>query len=201
MNTFKSLGLEEPILKALEKEGYKTPTPIEQRAIPLVLDGRDLLGCAQTGTGKTAAFALPIIQSLHLNQHKLQAESPLEHWYSLQRESSPYRWREFCCLWKICRTKAYSHFWWSKSESPSACITSRNRHFGSNSRTIDRSYQSKTCYLGGLQIFVLDEADRMLDMGFVHDVKRIIALLPAKRQSLFFSATMPPVIQKLRIPF
>jgi ATP-dependent RNA helicase RhlE len=198
LNTFKSLGLEEPILKALEKEGYKTPTPIQQQAIPLVLDGRDLLGCAQTGTGKTAAFALPIIQSLHLNPPKQQGRRPIRTLVlTPTRELAIQIGESFAAYGKFAGLR-HTVIFGGVNQNPQvrALQAGIDILVATPGRLIDLINQ-KHVFLGGLEIFVLDEADRMLDMGFVHDVKRIIALLPGKRQSLFFSATMPPVIQKL----
>jgi len=198
LNTFKSLGLEEALLKALEKEGYKVPTPIQQQAIPYILDGRDLLGCAQTGTGKTAAFALPIIQNLHLTPAKIQGRRPVRSLIlTPTRELAIQIDESFGAYGKFAGLK-HCVIFGGVNQNPQVRALQGGIDIlvATPGRLLDLINQ-KHVYLGGLEIFVLDEADRMLDMGFVHDVKRIIALLPQKRQTLFFSATMPPVIQKL----
>lgn len=193
--TFSSLALVQPILKALEAEGYTSPTPIQQQAIPPILKGRDLLGCAQTGTGKTAAFAIPILQLLHTKKHttpgiKALILTPTRE-LAIQINESLAAYGKYCGIShhvifggvsQLTQTQALKRGVDILVATPGRLIDLMNQGF------VD---------LRRLEIFVLDEADRMLDMGFIHDVKRIIVKLPAKRQTLFFSATMPPEIQGL----
>ena len=197
--SFKNLRLIEPILKALDQEGYETPTQIQEKSITPILDRRDILGCAQTGTGKTAAFTIPILQLMH------------EH-----RESSSSRVRTIDCL--ILTPTRELAIQIGESIAAYGRHLSLRHHvvFGGVSqhgqvnairngvdilvatpgRLLDLMQQGHIT-LSNIKFFVLDEADRMLDMGFIHDVKKVIAKLPAKRQSLFFSATMPPEISQL----
>jgi ATP-dependent RNA helicase RhlE len=195
---FEQLSLSEPILRAVKKEGYLNPTPIQQQSIPIVLQGRDLLGCAQTGTGKTAAFAMPILQLLSDSkpanplQKKIRALilTPTRE-LAIQIEESLRNYGVYTGLNQLvifggvpqnAQTNALRRGVDILVATPGRLLDLMNQGF------ID---------LRSLEIFVLDEADRMLDMGFVHDVKRIITKIPAKRQTLFFSATMPSEIQKL----
>lgn len=195
---FKDLNLIAPLLKALEHEGYTNPTPIQREAIPIVLQKKDLLGCAQTGTGKTAAFALPILQLLH--------EQPLERGHHKHiktliltptRELAIQIGESFATYGKHLHLKHVVIF----GGVPQGAQTRALREgvdilIATPGRLLDLMDQ-KFVHLNQLEIFVLDEADRMLDMGFIHDVKKVVARIPAKRQTLFFSATMPPEIQKL----
>lgn len=192
---FKNLGIIDPILQALAQEGYTTPTPIQQQAIPIVLQGRDLLGCAQTGTGKTAAFAIPIIQHLaEKKQHrpgiKALILTPTRE-LAIQIDESFAAYGRFA---KISHTVIFGGV--SQLHQVNALKRGVDVLVATPGRLLDLIGQ-KYIDLSKLEIFVLDEADRMLDMGFIHDVKKVIALLPSKRQTLFFSATMPPEIQKL----
>ena len=192
---FKQLDLIDPILKALAVEGYTTPTPIQQQAIPLVLDRRDLLGCAQTGTGKTAAFAIPILQILYTQkQHrpgiKVLILTPTRE-LAIQIDES------FAAYGKFTGTTHTVIFGGvSQLHQTNALKKGVDVLIATPGRLLDLMNQG-FIDLRHLEIFVLDEADRMLDMGFIHDVKKVIVRLPAKRQTLFFSATMPPEIQKL----
>ncbi|EON79049.1 ATP-dependent RNA helicase RhlE [Lunatimonas lonarensis] len=192
---FKNLGIIDPILKALANEGYTTPTPIQQQAIPLVLGGRDLLGCAQTGTGKTAAFAIPIIQLLSLQKQKRPGIKSLiltpTRELAIQIDESFAAYGKFA---GIRHTVIFGGV--SQLHQTNALKKGVDILVATPGRLLDLINQ-RFVDLRNLEIFVLDEADRMLDMGFIHDVKKIIALLPQKRQTLFFSATMPPEIQKL----
>ena len=195
---FKKLELIEPILKALSAEGYTTPTPIQAQSIPLILEKRDLLGCAQTGTGKTAAFAIPILQLLHEDktpvrgprQIKVLVLTPTRE-LAIQIDESFESYGKFTGL-------AHTVIFGGVSQLNQTNILRRGVDIlvATPGRLLDLISQG-FIDLKYLKIFVLDEADRMLDMGFIHDVKRIITKLPAKRQTLFFSATMPPEIQKL----
>ncbi len=196
--SFEKLNLIEPILKALKTEGYTTPTPIQAQAIPLLLNRKDLLGCAQTGTGKTAAFAIPIIQLLtedkNVNQGKRVIRSliltPTRELAIQIGESFASYGRNTNLKYKVIFGGVSQH---SQVESLRSGI---DILIATPGRLLDLMNQ-KHVNLNTIQFFVLDEADRMLDMGFVHDVKKIISKLPAKRQSLFFSATMPPAIVSL----
>lgn len=192
---FKKLEIIEPILKAVAAEGYTIPTPIQQQAIPLVLQRKDLLGCAQTGTGKTAAFAIPILQILH--EQKPMAPGIKVLILTPTRELAIQINESFAAYGKFTGIRHTVIFGGvSQLHQTNALRRGVDVLVATPGRLLDLMTQGYV-RLDKLQIFVLDEADRMLDMGFIHDVKRIIAKLPAKRQTLFFSATMPPEIQKL----
>jgi ATP-dependent RNA helicase RhlE len=192
---FKDLALTEPILKALANEGYTTPTPIQKQAIPYVLEGRDLLGCAQTGTGKTAAFAIPIIQ--HLTKQKQRRKGIKTLILTPTRELAIQIDESFAAYGKFTDIRHTVIFGGvSQLHQTNALKRGVDVLVATPGRLLDLINQ-RYIDLSQLEIFVLDEADRMLDMGFIHDVKKVIALLPKKRQTLFFSATMPPEIQKL----
>ena len=196
--TFSALNLIAPILKAVAEEGYEIPTPIQEQAIPLLLEGRDLVGCAQTGTGKTAAFAMPILQMLSSKPHNPAHKKAIR-----------------CLILTPTRELALQI---------ADSLTSYGRHLalkttvvfggvsqGAQTETLKKGVDilvatpgrlldligQKFIELHHVEIFVLDEADRMLDMGFAPDVKRVIAMLPEIRQNMLFSATMPPEIVKL----
>jgi len=196
--SFEKLNLIEPILKALKTEGYTTPTPIQEQAIPLVLQRKDLLGCAQTGTGKTAAFAIPIIQLLVQDKAPVQVKKNIKclvltptRELAIQIEESFNNYgRNTNLKNKVIFGGVNQH---SQVEALRAGV---DILIATPGRLLDLMNQ-RHVDISNIQFFVLDEADRMLDMGFIHDVKKVIAKLPAKRQSLFFSATMPPVIQSL----
>ena len=195
---FKKLELIEPILKALAEEGYTTPTPIQQESIPLVLEKRDLLGCAQTGTGKTAAFAIPILQILYNEPPTERGPKPIRALIlTPTRELAIQIDESFAAYGKYTGLKHAVIFGGvSQFQQTNALRNGVDILVATPGRLLDLMSQG---YIGlqHLKIFVLDEADRMLDMGFIHDVKRVIIKLPVKRQTLFFSATMPPEIQKL----
>lgn len=195
---FENLNLIKPILHALKDEGYTNPTPIQEQAIPVVLSGKDLLGCAQTGTGKTAAFAIPILQSLYL---KRTAQNGGTHIKALiltpTRELAIQIGESFSSYGKQTGLKHLVVFG-GVSQVPQVNAL---RHgvdilIATPGRLLDLIAQ-RYINLQNIELFVLDEADRMLDMGFIHDVKKVIARLPQKRQTLFFSATMPPEISNL----
>ena len=196
--SFEKLDLVEPILNALKSEGYTTPTPIQAISIPIVLKGRDLLGCAQTGTGKTAAFAIPILQQLYLAKgndkgpRKIKAliVTPTRE-LAIQIGES---FTSYGCNTGLRHTVIFGGVPQSQQVNPlkmgvDILIATPGRLLD----LIDQKYVK----LNELSIFVLDEADRMLDMGFIHDVRKLIKIIPAKRQSLFFSATMPDSIRTL----
>jgi len=196
--TFKELKIIEPILKAVSNQGYTQPTPIQEQSIPILLKGKDLLGCAQTGTGKTAAFAIPILQHLYLQkqndkgrrQIKALVVTPTRE-LAIQIDDSFSTYGKYTGLRntvvfggvkQLAQTQALR-------QGVDILVATPGRLLD----LIDQGFIS----LKNIQISVLDEADHMLDMGFIHDIKKIIAKLPEKRQSLFFSATMPPDILAL----
>jgi ATP-dependent RNA helicase RhlE len=194
---FESLDIIEPILKSLKEEGYTTPTPIQEKAIPIVLNGTDLIGCAQTGTGKTAAFAVPILQLLSRNKtfdRKKKIRSLIvtpTRELAIQIEESFKTYGRYTGL--TC-TVVFGGV--NQNTQTNALRGGVDILVATPGRLLDLMNQGYLS-LKDIEIFVLDEADRMLDMGFIHDVRRIIAALPEKRQSLFFSATMPPEIVRL----
>ena len=192
---FTDLKLIKPILDALKTEGYTQPTPIQEKAIPSILEGRDLLGTAQTGTGKTAAFAIPILQNLaeknsRNNNIKVLVLTPTRE-LAIQIEES------FNAYGKNLNIRNLVVFGGVKQAAQEKALRRGvDILVATPGRLLDFVSQ-RIVSLQNLEVFVLDEADRMLDMGFVHDVKRIIKLLPPKRQTLFFSATFPDEISKL----
>lgn len=197
--TFSELNIVAPILEALKTEGYTQPTPIQEQAIPIVLEGTDLLGCAQTGTGKTAAFAIPILQLLA--SRPVQKKQSHRHIRALiltpTRELAIQISESFAAYGKHLHLKHTVIFGGVPQGAQTRALQGGiDILVATPGRLLDLIGQ-KFVDLRSLEIFVLDEADRMLDMGFIHDVKRVVALLPQERQSLFFSATMPPEIQKL----
>jgi ATP-dependent RNA helicase RhlE len=194
---FTSLGLIEPLLRAVADEGYTVPTPIQVDAIPHVLAGRDLLGTAQTGTGKTAAFTLPMLQLLAADRVRARPRAPRALVVTPTRELA---------IQIDASVKAYGRYvalssaviFGGVGQNPQVQALGRGVDIlvATPGRLLDLVGQGHV-NLGSLKIFVLDEADRMLDMGFLPDVRKIIALIPKVRQSLFFSATMPPSIIQL----
>lgn len=196
---FSDLSLVEPILKALAEEGYSSPTPIQQQAIPLLLNRRDLLGCAQTGTGKTAAFAIPILQLLAADKAKQPSGQRRIKTLVLTptRELAIQIDESFAAYGRHLNMKHTVIFGGVSQHSQVNTLRSGiDILIATPGRLLDLMNQG-IVNLRDVQYFVLDEADRMLDMGFIHDVKRVIAKLPQHRQSLFFSATMPPDVAKL----
>ena len=193
--TFQTLGLCAPILTALEEHGYERPSPIQEKAIPPALAGRDVLGCAQTGTGKTCAFAAPILQRLSASRvqgHPLRALilTPTRE-LAIQIEES------FLAYGKHLSLRCAVIFG-GVGQNPQVEALGRGVDIlvATPGRLMDL-YQQGFVKLDQLEIFVLDEADRMLDMGFIHDVKKILKWLPRKKQTMLFSATMPPEITEL----
>ncbi|MBA3985315.1 MAG: DEAD/DEAH box helicase [Flavobacteriales bacterium] len=196
--TFNDLHLIAPILEALKTEGYTTPTPIQAQTIPLILDGKDVLGCAQTGTGKTAAFAIPIIQllsknrSMHGNKRVIRSlvltptrELAIQIAESFENYGDKTNLKSMVLFGGVNQHSQVSQL----RQGVDILIATPGR-------LLDLISQ-KYVHLNHLEYFVLDEADRMLDMGFLNDVKKIITKIPQKRQSLFFSATMSDPIVKL----
>jgi ATP-dependent RNA helicase RhlE len=195
---FKQLALIEPILSALAEEGYTQPTPIQEQSIPILLQRRDLLGCAQTGTGKTAAFAIPILQVLHPQKQNFRGPGTVKALIlTPTRELAIQIDESFSAYGKYCNVSHTVIFGGVSQHNQTLAIRKGiDVLVATPGRLLDLMSQGYVD-LRYLEIFVLDEADRMLDMGFIHDVKKVIAKLPAKRQTLFFSATMPPEIQRL----
>lgn len=196
--TFQDLKLIEPIKKALQEEGYTTPTPIQAKAIPVILENKDLLGCAQTGTGKTAAFAIPMLQLLHENPvGKFEKSRIRALILTPTRELAIQIGESFAAYGRHTRVR-HTVIFGGVGQKPQTDALEKGIDvlIATPGRLLDLINQG-FIKLNQLEFFVLDEADRMLDMGFVHDVKKVIKLLPNKRQSLFFSATMPPAIVTL----
>ena len=194
--TFKELNLSAPLLRAVQEAGYETPSPIQAAAIPPVLSGRDLMGCAQTGTGKTAAFALPMLDRLTANAPRRKGAiralilTPTRE-LALQIGESFDAYGKYL---KLCSTVIFG----GVGQAPQVEALKKGVDIliacpGRLNDLIGQGFID----LSNLEIFVLDEADRMLDMGFVHDVKKVIAKLPGERQNLMFSATMPTEIEQL----
>ncbi|WP_237479641.1 DEAD/DEAH box helicase [Lichenibacterium dinghuense] len=197
MTTFTDLGLPAPILQALAAEGYETPTPIQAGAIPHVLAGRDLLGIAQTGTGKTAAFSLPILGRLTLSADKPRPRACRVLILSPTRELASQIEANIIAYAKFLRVSTTLVFGGVPvGRQIRACAPGVDVVVATPGRLIDLLNQ-RALTLDEVGYFVLDEADRMLDLGFMRDIQKIVGLLPKKRQSLFFSATMPPAIAKL----
>ena len=202
--SFKHLNLIEPLLKALDNEGYTTPTPIQEQAIPIILDRKDLLGCAQTGTGKTAAFALPLLQLLCEDTAGITEETrpggprPIRALVlTPTRELAIQIDESFAAYGKFTGMKHTVIFGGvPQHQQVQALQRGVDILVATPGRLLDLIDQ-RYVNLQHIRYFVLDEADRMLDMGFIHDVRKLLTKLPAKKHSLFFSATMPPEIQKL----
>jgi ATP-dependent RNA helicase RhlE len=193
---FEQLGLTAPLLKALQKEGYSNPTPIQQQAIPHALQGKDILGLAQTGTGKTAAFALPILQGLNREQY-----NGYRHTRALiitpTRELAVQISESFETYGRYTNVKQEVIFGGVSQHAQTLALRNgTDVLIATPGRLLDLMNQGYV-HLDYLECFVLDEADRMLDMGFIHDVKKIIKALPKEKQTMLFSATMPPQISKL----
>ncbi len=196
--SFEKINLIKPIQKALAEEGYTVPTPIQRQAIPIILEKKDLLGCAQTGTGKTAAFALPILQILH-EEKRSTHEKRIIHSLIITptRELAIQIGESFTAYGKHTGLKNMVVFGGVPQKAQTDKLKSGvDILIATPGRLLDLMNQN-FIDLRHIKLFVLDEADRMLDMGFINDVKKIIVKLPTKRQSLFFSATMPPEIVKL----
>ena len=192
---FRDLGLTAPILKALTQAGYTDPTPIQRKAIPPALAGRDVLGCAQTGTGKTCAFATPILQRLSGRSPKPRVIRALI--LTPTRELAIQIQDSFVAYGRNLSLRSAVIFG-GVGQQPQVDAINRGLDIlvATPGRLLDLHGQG-LLDLSHIEIFVLDEADRMLDMGFIHDVKRILKLLPGKKQTLFFSATMPPEVMGL----
>ena len=193
---FQDLNIKTPFLKALIEEGYTSPTPIQKETIPLVLKGVDLMGMAQTGTGKTAAFTLPILQKLNANQSTEKARDPRAlilaptRELAIQINESIRKYGQYIAV-------KHTVVFGGVKQGPQIKSLSRGMDVivATPGRLLDLINQG-VCSLSKIQFFVLDEADRMLDMGFIRDVEKVIKLLPKQRQTLFFSATMPESVIK-----
>jgi ATP-dependent RNA helicase RhlE len=197
MTDFKSLGLAEPILKALEAKKYTTPTPIQSKAIPPLLEGRDLCGIAQTGTGKTAAFALPSLHYFHENPAPTPARGCRMLVLSPTRELAAQiadSFRDYARFMKLTVQTVFGGV--PINRQINALRGGVDILVATPGRLLDLIDQ-RALTLKDVEIFVLDEADQMMDLGFIHAIKRVDKLLPEDRQSLFFSATMPPSIEEL----
>src|SRR5690242_3598994 len=196
---FTEIGLSPELLQAVFDAGYTTPTPIQQQAIPVVATGRDVLGCAQTGTGKTASFALPMIDKLAAG--RARARMPRSLILEPTRELA---------------TQVEASFEiYGKHHRLSTALLIGGERFADQERKLDRGvdvliatpgrlldlFERGKILLSDVRILIIDEADRMLDMGFIPDVERIVGLLPKNRQTLFFSATMPAEIRRLADAF
>ncbi len=192
---FENLGLNAPILKALKEQGYEKPSPIQEKAIPPALAGRDVLGCAQTGTGKTCAFATPILQRLETVAGPKRPIRALI--LTPTRELAIQIGESFDAYGKYLKPR-HTVIFGGVGQNPQVEALKKGVDIlvATPGRLMDLHDQGFVA-LDALEIFVLDEADRMLDMGFIHDVRKILKWLPQKKQTLFFSATMPPEISEL----
>jgi ATP-dependent RNA helicase RhlE len=197
LTSFADFDFVEPIRLTLQNENYTTPTPIQAQAIPHLLQGRDLLGCAQTGTGKTAAFALPILNRLALSRRAPVARKPRVLILAPTRELAQQIDESFATYGRGLKFRQVVVVG-GVSQLPQTRILNRGVDIlvATPGRLLDLMGQG-AIRLDGLDTFVLDEADRMLDMGFLPAIEKIVAALPVKRQSLFFSATMPPALAPL----
>lgn len=195
---FKNLGVIEPIWRALSAEGYTEPTPIQEQSIPILLNRKDLLGCAQTGTGKTAAFAVPILQHLYLDRNRVKGQRKVRALVvTPTRELAIQIAESFTAYGKYTGIKNTVIFGGVKQGAQTQELRKGiDVLIATPGRLLDLMNQGFIS-LKDIEYFVLDEADRMLDMGFIHDIRKIIAKLPSRRQSLFFSATMPADIVSL----
>ncbi|MGH8741986.1 MAG: DEAD/DEAH box helicase, partial [Burkholderiales bacterium] len=204
MSTFANLGLSAELLRAVAEQGYTTPTPIQAQAIPVVLAGRDLLGAAQTGTGKTAGFTLPILQkfSLPANASTSPARHPIRALILVPTRELAAQVQESVRTYGRHLKLRSTVIFGGVGFNPQAEELKRGVDIvvATPGRLLDHVEQ-RTIDLRQVEILVLDEADRMLDMGFIPDIRRILALLPPKRQNLLFSATFPDEIRKLANSF
>lgn len=195
---FKDLNLIDPILKALEKEWYQNPTPIQEKAIPHILEWRDVLGSAQTGTGKTAAFAIPTLQILSREKETSNVSRTIKSLIlTPTRELAIQIEESFVAYWKHLWLRHAVIFWWVSQHAQTQKLKKWiDILVATPWRLLDLMTQG-FIDLRSVEIFILDEADRMLNMWFINDVKKVLAKLPVKKQTLFFSATMPKEILSL----
>lgn len=193
--TFEDLKIIKPILKAVQEIGYNTPSPIQQQAIPIVLSGNDLIGCAQTGTGKTAAFAIPALQTISLSK-QTDNKAPRVLVLTPTRELAGQISENFTLFSKHLSIRQSLIYGGVSAVNQVATLKKGvDVIIATPGRLLDLARQNQVS-LKNIEILVLDEADTMLDMGFINDIKKILAFLPTKRQTLFFSATMPASIRK-----
>ncbi|MBW2998870.1 DEAD/DEAH box helicase, partial [Candidatus Woesearchaeota archaeon] len=195
--TFKDLKLISQIQKAVEKEGYTEPTPIQAQTIPLLLKGKDVMGIAQTGTGKTAAFTLPILQGLFKDRKPIKKNFPRALVLTPTRELAAQIGDSFSTYGQFLDLK-HTVIFGGVNQHAQVRKLSKGVDIlvATPGRLLDLMKQ-KHIFLDDIEYFILDEADRMLDMGFIHDVRKVITFLPKKRHSLFFSATMSPQVETL----
>ncbi len=198
LNSFNDFGLAEPITRALADENYVTPTPIQAQTIPLAMSGRDIVGIAQTGTGKTAAFALPILHRLFTNRHRPAQKTCRVLVLSPTRELSGQIGDSFRTYGRHIRPLEVALTIGGVPINRQIRALARGVEVlvATPGRLLDLVHE-RAVQLNAIEVLVLDEADRMLDMGFIRDIKKIVALLPKQRQTLFFSATMPQQIAEL----
>lgn len=198
MTSFQQLGVIDPILRALNSAGYTHPTPIQAQSIPVLLKGKDLLGCAQTGTGKTAAFAIPILQNMFLQKQNNQGHRKIKALIVTPTRELAIQIGESFSVYGKHTGLSNTVIFGGVKQGAQTKILQRGVDIlvATPGRLLDLIGQG-FINLKDVEFSVLDEADRMLDMGFIHDIRKLIALLPSKRQSLFFSATMPPDIVAL----
>ncbi|MAZ31245.1 MAG: DEAD/DEAH box helicase [Flavobacteriales bacterium] len=196
--TFKELGIIEPILKAIKAQGYSKPTPIQQLSIPILLKGKDLLGCAQTGTGKTAAFSIPIIQHIENGRSQEVGKRKIKSLIVTPTRELAIQIAENCTIYAQHTSVKNTVIFGGVKQGSQTQALSRGIDIlvATPGRLLDLMNQGYIS-LKHVKYCVLDEADHMLDMGFIHDIKKLIAALPKDRQSLFFSATMPQSILSL----
>jgi ATP-dependent RNA helicase RhlE len=196
--SFEKLKIIEPILKALKNQGYTNPTPVQEQSIPVILQQKDLFGCAQTGTGKTAAFAIPVLQLLYQQKQTVKGPHSIKALVlTPTRELAIQIQESFEAYGKNTGLKQVVVFGGvSQMTQVNALRRGVDILVATPGRLLDLIEQ-RIVNISNIKLLVLDEADRMLDMGFVHDVKKIIAKTPRQRQTLFFSATMAPAIRKL----
>jgi len=196
--TFKELGIIEPILRAVEAEGYSKPTPIQEQSIPILLEGKDLLGCAQTGTGKTAAFSIPIIQHIENGRSKEVGKRRVKALIVTPTRELAIQIGENCTTYSQYTSVKNTVIFGGVKQGTQTQALSRGIDIlvATPGRLLDLMNQGYIS-LKDVKYCVLDEADHMLDMGFIHDIKKVIAELRKDRQSLFFSATMPQSILSL----
>lgn len=197
MTKFTDLDIIEPLLRAVQAEGYETPTPIQAESIPHLLKGEDLLGVAQTGTGKTAAFVLPLLHRMISSPKQAIPNSPRVLVLAPTRELAAQIEQSFRTYGKFLSFRSTVIFG-GVGQNPQVKTLKRGVHVlvATPGRLLDLMQQG-FIKLNNVEFFVLDEADRMLDMGFIHDIKKIVPKLPKKKQSLFFSATLSPTINTL----
>ena len=196
--SFEQLHLIAPIADALTKKGYTQPTPIQSQSIPVILKGKDLLGCAQTGTGKTAAFAIPVLQTLYLQKRTGERFEGIKTLILTPTRELAIQINESFEDYGYLTGLRHEVVFGGVSAVPQIASLRKGVDIliATPGRLLDLMNQ-RAVSLSHIKIFVLDEADRMLDMGFIHDVKKVIAQLPTRRQTLFFSATMPDEISGL----